>query len=284
MTELTAPGGTSQGLPLTRLGRPAQASTDELGPLANLVGAWIGSQGFEVIAVPGEPDFTLIARPYIEVVTFEPIGAPVPDRGKPNDLFLTGLMYTMRICDRETNEPLHLEAGMWFYMEGQELEIARSSTIPHGDCLLALGNATTIDGPPTIPETSSVPPVTGPDTLPGYTDAYMVPSANGIEPDAPYKALQQANEGLNIVQTVELSASTANSGGILNIPFVDQNANASEFACTYWIETVQDQETGNQVMQLQYTQQTNINFLPQFGNPDELIMWPHVNVNTLRKQ
>jgi hypothetical protein len=27
-----------------------------------------------------------------------------------------------------------------------------------------------------------------------------------------------------------------------------------------------------------------IEFLPQFGNPDELIMWPHVNVNTLRKQ
>ena len=283
MTELRAPGGTSQGL--TRLGRPAQTSTDELGPLASLVGAWIGSQGFEVIAVPSTDEFMLIARPYIEVVTFEPIGAPVPDRGgDAGDLFLTGLMYTMRIADKETNEPLHLEAGMWFYMAGQEYEIARSATIPHGDALLALGNANTIEGPPTIPETSAIPPNTGPEVRAGYTDEYMVPSAAGIPPDAPYQALQKANEGLNIVQTVELSASTADSGGILNIPFVDQNANATEFACTYWIETIQDQETGDQVVQLQYTQQTNIEFLPQFGNPDELIMWPHVNVNTLRKQ
>lgn len=281
MTELRAPGGTSVGL--TRLGRDAQVSADDLGPLADLVGTWIGSQGWELIAVPADPDFRLIVRPYIEVVTFEPIGAPVPDRGGPaGDIFITGLVYTMRIADRETNEPLHLEAGMWFYMVGQDPQIARSATIPHGDSLLALGDVTTIEGPPTIPETSAIP-FAGPDMLPGYTDPYLVP-VDGFHPGTPNLVLQEAIQDLDIVQTIELSASTADTGGILNIPFVNANANATEFACTYWLETVADQQTGDQVVQLQYSQQTNIEFLKQFGNPSELIMWPHVNVNTLRKQ
>jgi hypothetical protein len=285
MTQLRAPGGTSQGL--TRLGRPAQASSDELGPLADLVGTWMGSQGWELIAVPAKPpsDFTLIIRPYIEVITFEPIGAPVPDRGgEAGDLFLTGLMYTMRICDKETNEPLHLEAGMWFYMAGQEQEIARSSTIPHGDCLLAIGNATTSTGPPTFPEVSAIP-YTGPEIRAGYTDPYLGPPIDGQFATGDVNhVLTAAIEGLDIVSTTALSVSTAAPGGILNIPFVNQNANATEFTGTYWLETVQDAETGDQVVQLQYSQQTNIEFLPQFGNPDQLIMWPHVNVNTLRKQ
>ncbi|HEX8647424.1 MAG TPA: heme-binding protein [Thermoleophilaceae bacterium] len=284
MTQLRAPGGTSQGL--TRLGRDAQTQNDDLGPLADLVGTWIGSQGWELIAVPAKPesDFRLIVRPYIEVITFEPIGAPVPDRGgAAGDLFLTGVMYTMRVADKETNEPLHLEAGMWFYMAGQEQEIARSSTIPHGDALLALGNATTTQGPPTFPDTSAIPNP-GPDPLAGYTDPYLGPPVDGFAASDPNHVLAAAIEGLDIVQTTTLDVSTAAPGGILNIPFVNQNANATQFTGTYWLETVADQATGDQVVQLQYTQQTNIEFLPQFGNPDELIMWPHVNVNTLRKQ
>ncbi len=283
MTQLRAPGGTSQGL--TRLGRPAEVQTSDLGPLASLVGTWIGSQGWELIAVPNLPDsdFRLIVRPYIEVITFEPIGAPVPDRGgKAGDLFLTGLMYTMRIADKETNEPLHLEAGMWFYMAGQELEIARSSTIPHGDAMLALGNATTTQGGPSIPELTTLPNA-GPDVQEGYTDQYIEPVGDFRTDNANF-VLTQAIQGLDIVETTTLSVSTASPGGILNIPFVTKNANATEFAGTYWLETVADAETGDQVVQLQYSQQTNIEFLPQFGNESQLIMWPHVNVNTLRKQ
>ena len=86
MAGLTAPGGTSMGL--VRLGRNAQTSAAELGPLADLVGVWIGSQGWELIAVPeGEPGgragFTFIARPYVEIVSFTPIGAPVRTAAAP---------------------------------------------------------------------------------------------------------------------------------------------------------------------------------------------------------
>jgi hypothetical protein len=172
--------------------------------------------------------------------------------------------------------------------------IARSATIPHGDSVLALGTSSETAGPPDIPLTSGVPDA-GPKTQAGYTDAWLraIPSpcdANvKFNPAQPNQVLRDAITGLNVVRTTTLSVSTDDGGGILNIPFVDANANATRFACDYWVETIEatranDGGSPDQVQQLQYSQQTNIEFLPQFGNPDHLIMWPHVNVNTLRKQ
>ena len=95
MLELTAPGSTSMGL--TRLGRGAAGTAAELGPLADLVGTWFGTHGWELIAVPQGDGFHLIVRPYVEVVTFEAIGAPVPNRGGPvPDLFIAGLVEAAR--------------------------------------------------------------------------------------------------------------------------------------------------------------------------------------------
>lgn len=292
MIDLTAADSTSAGL--TRLGRSASTTVAELGPLADLAGTWVGAHGWTVMAVPsGEKEFRLIVRPYLEVVTFEPIGAPVPNRGGPvPDLFITGLLYQMRIADRVTNEPLHLENGMWLNLgESQPSPIVRQASIPHGDVLLALGTASTQGGPPTIPDIDAVPQA-GPQTPLGYTDPYLqaVPSPEGpaageFHPGTPNTALQEAIAGLEIVSTTTLSVSTQNEGGVLNIPFVDRHAKASQFTCTYWIETVKDSATGEEVQQLQYSQQANIEFLQTFGGPPgQLIMWPHVNVNTLRKQ
>lgn len=50
---------------------------------------------------------------------------------------------------------------------------------------------------------------------------------------------------------------------------------------TFWIEDVTLGDVN--FKQLQYSQQADLDFLPKFGIPG-LIMWPHVNVNTLRKQ
>lgn len=274
----------------TRFGRDAETSADELGPLASLVGTWFGTRGWELIAVPASLDgnltFKLIIRPYVEVVTFVPIGAPVPDRGGPaGDLFLTGLKYEMRIADLETNEPLHLENGMFFYMPGEEQEIARSSAIPHGDCLLALGDATTIDGPPGISPRTSLPDAEPVGKL-GYSEPYtLVPKTAPFQPDDVTATLRATLEEQDVVRTVTLDVSTDGAGGILNIPFVRANANASRFQSVFWIETVKDGKTGQEFQQLQYWQQTNIDFLPvDEKDPDKLICWPHVNVNTMRKQ
>jgi hypothetical protein len=303
MADLTAPGGTSMGV--VRLGRDAETSVAELGPLADLVGVWIGTQGWELIAVPqgppgGRESFTFIARPYAEIVTFTPIGAPVPNRGGPaGEMFITGLMYDMRIADLVTNEPLHLETGMWLNLSGvqggtpPDQPIVRSASIPHGDSVLAIGTSSETAGPPDIPLPSAIPDP-GPKPEPGYTEAWLsqIPSpcdANvKFNPAIPNQVLVDALAGLKVVETTTLSVSTDNGGGVLNIPFVDANANTARFACDYWIETIEATPPSGgppeRVQQLQYSQQTNIEFLPQFGNPDQLIMWPHVNVNTLRKQ
>jgi len=286
MGELTAPDSTSVGL--TRLGRDAAGTVEDLGPLAGLVGTWIGSHGWELIAVPtgeswGPESFRLIVRPYVEVIEFSALGAPVPNRGGPaGDMFVTGLLYTTRISDLETNEPLHLENGMWLNLGDVEQPIARQASIPHGDAFLALGSATTTAGPPQIPVLNAVPDA-GPEMPLGYTDVYLRP-VDGFHPGSPNDVLQDAISNQDIAQTIELSVSTQAGGGISNIPFVASNANATAFACTFWLETVNDPQTGDQIQQLQYSQQTNIEFLPEFGNPDKLIMWPHVNVNTLLKQ
>jgi hypothetical protein len=213
---------------------------------------------------------------------------------------ITGLMYEMRITDLVTNEPLHLEAGMWLNaadVDGgrpPDLPIVRMASIPHGDSILALGTSNNISGPPDIPLPSAVPDP-GPNPPFGYTDAWQVeiPSpcnrAAKFNPAVPNQVLKDALAGLKVVRTTTLSISTDGGGGIMNIPFVDENAKATRFACDYWIETIEGAPSDSagpteQVQQLQYSQQTNIEFIPQFGQPDSLIMWPHVNVNTLRKQ
>jgi hypothetical protein len=171
--------------------------------------------------------------------------------------------------------------------------IVRSASIPHGDSVLALGTASESAGPPGIQLPSAVPDA-GPEAPLGYADAWQEQIPSPCDPDVkfnpahPNQVLKDALAGLNVVETTTLSVSTDGGGGILNIPFVDANANATRFACEYWIETIEATPPGggspNLVQQLQYSQQTDIEFLPQFGNPGQLIMWPHVNVNTLRKQ
>jgi hypothetical protein len=117
----------------------------------------------------------------------------------------------------------------------------------------------------------------------------------------PNLALQEAILGQNITDTVVLIVSTnatnlttptpaiphdpnpsgtvidiaAPSGGITNIPFVVQNANATQMDAIFWIEKVL-QPDGSTFMQLQYTQTVILNFLG--------INWPHVSVATLVKQ
>jgi hypothetical protein len=304
MAELTAPDGTSGAT--VRLGRDAPTTVNNLGPLADLEGIWIGTQGWELIAVPagdpgGREGFKFIARPYVEIITFKTTGSsPVPNRGGPaGEMFIYGLVYEIRICDLVTNEPLHLETGMFLNLSdvkggtAPENPIARSATIPHGDSVLALGTWFDVPGPPDITPRTGVPDP-GPDAPFGYTDQWLreIPSpcqpASTFNPAVPTQVLTDALAGLNVVKTTTLSLSTANGGGIVNIPFVDSNAAAPQFDCVFWIETIESTppEGGDpvQVQQLQYFQQTNIEFLPQFGNPDQLIMWPHINVNTMKKQ
>lgn len=286
MTEQLVSEGLSPGF--TRLGRSATTTASDLGPLADLVGRWFATDGVEAIAVPAmsgtSESFTLIVRPYIETLSVKPIGAPVPNRGGPaGDMYINGVMYEIRITDALTKEPLHLENGMWLYMgAGQDPAVARVASIPHGDAVLAVGTASTVPGPPTI-EARSALPVSGPSTPFGYTDVYQL-AGFGFQPSNFNAGLQAVIQQQDIVETTTLSVSTENGGGISNIPFVDRNAAATAFFCDFWIETVRSLN-GTLFQQIQYSQQTNIEFLPTFGGPPgSLVMWPHTNTATLVKQ
>jgi hypothetical protein len=279
---------------------PAQAGSD-LGPLAPLVGTWTGTRGWNLIAVPlpGRTEgFTLLVRPYYETITFTALGALVPDRGASEILNIFGVEYSLRVSDLVTNQPLHLENGMWLYTNDPQAPdsptIVRQAVIPHGNSVLALGNSHENSGPPTFPVLDTFP-VGNPDPLVlDYTAPYTFGPPTVPEPFNTHDAnavLRDAIKDQTILNTLTLSVSTqppGGGGGIVNIPFIQQNANATNFSATFWIETVMDEAAGVQFDQLQYSQQTNLAFVKcgtQCSDEgDGRIVWPHVNVNTLVRQ
>ena len=60
-----------------------------------------------------------------------------------------------------------------------------------------------------------------------------------------------------------------------------QHVAPNKFSAVFWVEEVT--VNNNSFLQLQYTQQTDFNFLPRFGEPG-LIMWPHINIDMWGKQ
>lgn len=281
-----------------RAGGPTDEVVDQLGPLQDLVGTWVGNHGWNLVAVPAagstpgqEGQFELLVRPYLETLTFTPVGAPVRNRGGAVDQFVGALQYEQQVTDSENLEVLHVENGMWLYLANivhdesgleaisTQFSIGRTASIPHGDAALLLGNSTENPGGPAIPPSNSQPPDVGQAPL-GYLDPYSDPDP--INRSNLNLQLQQAIAGQNILHTTTLSVDSLNQGAVTNIPFVTTYANTTRFQCTYWIETVQISPTQT-IMQLQYNQTIDMLFHEKFGEPG-LITWPHVNVNTLVKQ
>lgn len=277
---------TSNVAQTTRLGGKATETTSMFGPLTDLIGTWVGNKGWNLVAVPNQHgSFVLLVQPYTETLTITPLSTPTPNRGTSTIQQVPTLMYQLRIHSNVDGSLLHAENGTWLLLEQcpDEFSIARQASVPHGDSLLALGGSSVINGAPAIQPISTLP-VTGPGAMPlGYTDPYLTPQP-GFNKTNPNATLLDAISGQTILSTTTISVSTANKGGITNIPFVTQNANTTSFEATFWIETVQSPATGNTFLQLQYSQTTIIEFIKQFHDPTRLIQWPHVNINTMVKQ
>jgi hypothetical protein len=69
-------------------------------------------------------------------------------------------------------------------------------------------------------------------------------------------------------------------GGVLNIPFVTRFTPVRRARVQMWIETVK--EGDEEFLQLQYEQVCTFEF--GFGTDGGTTVWPHIQVNTLRKQ
>jgi len=279
---------------ISRLGLSNQEMAGKYGPLAGLIGTWSGNQGVNLIAVPDQKgSFTLLVAPYYETISINALSSPTPNRGLKTIENIPTLMYSLMIHDARDNSLMHAENGIWELLDGSKdndgYNLARISTVPHGDAIMALGNSSVTNGRPKIdPGLNASPVLDFPKFGYGeavYNDVYL----SGFVTRRPNQYLidyldKQEKEGKKIISTTNLHVNTANNGGINNIPSIDKNADATAFESMFWIETVKDSNTGQTFQQLQYSQNTNINF-PVKGTPKgKTIGWPHINVNTLIKQ
>jgi hypothetical protein len=271
-----------------------------LGPLAPLVGTWRGSGGWNLIAVPApplpgrsQPGFTLLIEQIIDTIIFKPILALVPNRGGLIGIMkIPGLYYEQTVY-QQTNptQLMHIENGMWLLMPLPQPplpgssppakwvpQVARMSTIPHGNSLVAVGEAAVVNGGPDIPKNSAFPDVGQVSFPAGYLDPYSFGAK--IKTDDVNLVLRNANQGVQFRQTVTLDVSTANGGGVANIPFIQANADARSFKSTFWLETV---APDTQPRRLQYSQQADLFFISR-PDGEGLVKWPHITVSTLTKQ
>jgi hypothetical protein len=244
-----------------RAASPPAQQPDLQGLLHNLPGRWIGN-GFNLIARPAKGDdpskvFFLELNGTSETLEFTAIGGDIPNRGsvEPTTL-LHAVHYLQTVADCFDNSFIHKEPGLWLHVpktqENPSETYVRQATIPHGDSLLAQSTLfTTVSGGPTIEPVNSLPfPQTDP--IPSLTstthqtlgDPYTAPYENsplpakclpdGLDPNPattikdPTEVLRKQIAGQTIESTDVIEISTTPVGGIVNIPFVVQNANATQ--------------------------------------------------------
>jgi hypothetical protein len=243
--------------------RIAQSSTDvlkQLGFLAELAGTWHG-KGFNLIARPdgtgGAPLF-LELNQTDETLRIEPIGSEIPNRGDGiPDIDLFGLTYLQKISDSVTGGALHIEPGIWVRLPdsgqpGVPESVSRMASIPHGNALLAQGQATQVTpagGTFAIPPVNTAPfpqggamPVGG--TVSGFPEYNLTVPESATNPRTPFgdtppvplpaaidgvpmqtvindptRLLQQAIQGQNITEMVVIDIATvANPTGTKPVP------------------------------------------------------------------
>ncbi|WP_218919045.1 heme-binding protein [Thiomonas intermedia] len=206
---------------------------------------------------------------------------------------------------------IHHEPGLWLYMTNHvenEIDVGRLATIPHGNSVLALGTSDLLEKPDTatlIPDISGLPIGIGNTDIDDPNNRYLgpykrfhdapfkgtaaaVPGFPGFDPVAPNGLLKLALDGLEVKRTTVLSVDTATqTGGIVNIPFIVQQADAQRMVATFWIHELdqcsKDKKEGKSPYVLQYLQEVALDFLPRTDGTPGLIRWPHISINTLDK-
>jgi hypothetical protein len=197
--------------------------------------------------------------------------------------------------------------------------IARSGTIPHGSTIQLLGSDQLFEGEkPTFPEGVATwdidsdhlaisPSMGGGDLKPINLDeerpewvlnechelsdeqAYnkrilahaLYPYS--VRPDLRLRDVikdQNIKDFSRITMGTEFDSGQGPQGGILNTPMVQRYTPVKKMSHTMWIETVI--EDGKEIQQLQYEQVMGFAF--GFRNTGTLTIWPHIQVNTLRKK
>lgn len=269
MTEFALMSEAAQAAPAVRSSvrlRPhAVDLTKSLGLLGELPGTWIGT-GFNLIWRPNfkpiggvDSDHFLEINLTQEVTKFDFIGAPIPNRGlAQDDITLFGVHYLQQVSDLVTLGALHIEPGIWINIPATTQPdaslphgVARLSTIPHGNALVAQGQAFKAPPPPIFtpanvnpfpigggpaipfPELSLSTPADFRNTLPPATA--ILPSTLQAIVNNPNLMLQDAITGQTFVDMTVITVATTPSipvtdsapvttpnggGGVENIAFL----------------------------------------------------------------
>lgn len=263
-------------------------------------------------------NYRVMMNQYGETLHFKTADKSVPNRGITpdeegvNDQLLDALDYEQMITQVEVDDfpksdlrapndkGIHHEPGLFLQILNHitsvgnvELRVARLGTIPHGNSVLALGSVDVFDGPPTIPDLNALPigvsqgldsPYLGP-----YAHYEEHPFFGTVDPAQvagfPGFFASNANAILQFVPLNDVKETTVlhfdtrfGTGGIVNIPFIEREADPTEMQATFWIMEMNDGR-----FMMQYTQTVMLDF---FERPDGLglIKWPHVSINTLMKE
>lgn len=297
----------------------AVAGDDALGPLKQLPGTWknlpnLPGRGWNMIALPfadGQFGYRVLLNQYNETLKFSTVDKGVPNRGIPDgldgpdgDQFVAVLDYEQsieQIAAADSPESgnagdpslaIHHEPGLWMHIINKrtnDIDIARLATIPHGDSVLALGRSTESTDHPVIPDDGGLPIGVSQSLDNPYLAPYKHFDDNLFEglftPVKPNALLDAANQGVNIKKVTRLDVDTKiETGGIVNIPFIVKQANATEMTSTFWIQELDElDDNGQPKLRLQYTQTVFLDFFPRRDGVPGLIRWPHISINTMEK-
>lgn len=105
--------------------------SEELGPLAGLVGAWEGSKGVDT--APDDDPSSKEINEYRERMTFVPTGLVTN-----HDQKLFGLRYATTAWRLGAPDPFHEELGYWLW-DAAEKQVMRCFMVPRGVTILAGG-------------------------------------------------------------------------------------------------------------------------------------------------
>jgi hypothetical protein len=302
---------------------PVPAPQSELGPLAGLVGKWVG-RGFNLMFLPdfdktapstGPQMFRVLLNTTQETLQISPIGSPVPNRGSEvfgssplqgqNDINIFGVQYLQSISDANTHEPLHVEPGFWLNVPGTQIpasgsSIVRQGSIPHGTSILLQGSAYLAPGNKpafdvTTPITTPVfkpqnPSQTNPMTGLGYLEPLTLAKLPAPYTDSPFA--KQILDNPNIILQNDIAPVLADitSTTVLNV-------NSGESAGLLNIPFLQNSVNNNAAA----TSCSAIFWIetvtPKTGKPYRVLQytqtvmlnfigvdWPHVSVATLYAQ
>jgi hypothetical protein len=263
---------------------------------------------------PSSPEgYILKNMRYFEEITFSPIHGNAANRGGTGVQVGNPLFYEQRIYISPSsgtpvsNSLVHAENGAWLILSSMDQfpgpypdpngptvpnstppsgypTLVKQIAVPHGNCVLAVGNAPPLD--------SNGAPVfqTGSPTIP--TPPFVIPQGIGA---APYTTKSVGNPNLKYTQNPNLPlvealaidpvgqyimfqvSSTGDSGQVTNIGFEQQHADVVQYSATYWLESLVGQP--GVFNQLQYTQTIMLRI--PLGNQD--VIFPHITTNTLRR-